>query len=165
MKTRERWLVGMMSVAVIYAGIKFLTRSPEESPGSPKVESGAASSAGAYAAGVRQRLDSAQLSPDTRRVLDAVAGDWPESPLLERAAASSEESAQQQAIQYTGYVHIGDVRIAIINGHEYRESEALKASDLIVESNAADQVVLVSNGGVRRMSIARKEFQNKGEQP
>lgn len=165
MKTRERLLVGMMIVAVIYAGVTFLTRPPEESPVSRKVESGTVSSAAAYAAEVRQRLDAAQLSPDTRRILETVAGDWPDSPLLERSASSPERNVQQQDIQYTGYVHIGDVRIAIINGHEYRESEALRTGDLIVESIAADQVVLVSNGGVRRLSIARKEIQNKGEQP
>ncbi len=163
MKTRERWLIGMMIVAVIYAGTLFLKRPPEGPPGARKVESSSASNAVAYAAGIRQRLDSAQLSPDTRLILETVAGDWPDSPLLERSASSSEPNAQQQVIQYTGYVHIGDVRIAIINGHEYRESEALKGSDLMVESIAADQVVLISNGGMRRLSIARKVFQNKGE--
>ena len=50
-------------------------------------------------------------------------------------------------IRYTGYVEMGNVRLAIINGNEYETGDRLEQGGYIVKSISPTRVMLVTTDG------------------
>lgn len=163
MNTRERWLVGMMVGALVYGGYTYMA-SARRTGGAEDVED-AVSGVRAFAADTRIRLHRIQLTREEQALLNHTAAEWAPSPFYEREPGARPVGKQPKVFHYTGYIHVGAVRLAIINGREYRVNDTVDASDFRVETIDADRVVLAAKGGERRLSLALKESDKTGEKP
>lgn len=160
MTTREKFIVGATVVAVLYAGVTLLQgrrdKPSEGKGGAPSVD------LSAFVSQSRAQLAGIRLSAGERTVLDAVQSDWAGEPFAVfsgEAAVKSEGAAGVPAYTYTGYVRAGGVRLAIINGREYRENETLADGSGVVDSIAPDRVVLRVGGEDRLRTLM---FENPG---
>lgn len=103
----------------------------------------------------RQRalIDQLRLAGRERMILDEAVSTWAESPFLDEPSRARALEERVQTFRYTGHVSVGKERLAILNGHEYRIADPVRATDFIVESIHPDHVVLAPESGGRRMTI------------
>jgi hypothetical protein len=103
----------------------------------------------------RQRalLDHLRLAGRERMVLDEAVSSWADSPFLDEPSRARALEERVQTFRYTGHVSVGNERLAILNGREYRIADPVRATDFIVESIYPDRVVLAPESGGRRMTI------------
>ncbi len=163
MNTRERWLVGLMVGAVVYGGYTYIANARRAQDAD--VAEDVVSEVRSFAAETRARLNRLQLTREEQAILNLTVADWSASPFYEREPGARPAGEKPKEFHYTGYIHIGAIRLAIINGREYRVNDPVDASDFMVESIDADRVVLAAKGGERRLSLALKESDKTGEKP
>jgi hypothetical protein len=56
-------------------------------------------------------------------------------------------------ISYTGFMQMGDIKFAIINGVEYATGDRLEQGDYILRSITPSRVVIVSTGPSKKRYI------------
>ncbi len=164
MSTRERWLIWGMIGAVVFGGYTLIAHAVRAQTTARRAAA-AASDVGEFAATTRRSVARLRLTPEEQFVLDRTIADWPDSPFFDRPDAARPLAEKPQDVRYTGYLHVGTTRLAIINGREYRVTETVEATDFVVESIDADHVVLGAKGGGRRVSVALKETEPTREKP
>jgi hypothetical protein len=162
MNKRERLLVGLMVVALLYAGYAlFIDRAPDA--GTARRGADPATDVHLFAADARQRVERMELTTEDRHVLDMAVAEWAASPFIDRPDAARPAAERPAEIRYTGFFRMGENRLAIINGREYRVNETIQATDLRIESIGPDQVVLVTPTGGRRVTVPIVQSANIGE--
>lgn len=159
MNTREKWIVTLATGMVIYGGFELWRRGGGSALGEADVAEGSAS----LVAVMRGRLQEMAPTPEELESLKAAARVWPANPFHTGSDRARAVATAPAVIRYTGYLRVGAVALAILNGREYRESEVVHATDLIVETIAPDRVILTSGGGGRRVSIVLNASSQKGE--
>ncbi len=164
MNTRERWLVGMMVVSVAYGGYVYIARAVR-SPDDESQREQAITEVEAFAKQTRARLAQLKLTREEQAILNRTVAEWAPSPFLQERDKAQPVAEQATVFHYTGYLHVGAVKLAIINGREYRVADTVGAGDFVVESIDARQVVLAAKGGGRRLSIAMTDSEQTGERP
>lgn len=165
MNTRERWIVGLMIVVVLYGGFSTANSLWRKQQGRYRGDNDKSTETARFVETARARLALMVLTPTETVVLDKAADAWPNSPFWEHSEQTTVVVEQPEELQFTGYLKVGDVQIAILNGREYRLGETVSSSDFVVESIAANQVVLASQGGGRRLSITLNATGNTGKKP
>lgn len=83
---------------------------------------------------------------------------WPRDPFLNEdlASAASVES-QKTKFNYTGFIMLGNKRLAVINGIEYQAGESLTTEGFIVKAINPNDVVLEDAMNKSRLSIPIQE--------
>lgn len=160
MTTREKFIVGAMVVAVAYAGFSLVQGNRRKPSGGKRAPQ--SSDLQAFVAQSRAQLAGIRLSDGERAVLDSARSAWDGEPFAVFSgvtAVKAEDGGGVPAYAYTGFVQAGGVRLAIINGREYREKEPLADGSGVVDSIAPDRVVLRVGGENRLRTLI---FQNPG---
>lgn len=159
MTTREKFIVGAMVVAVAYAGFSLVQGSRRKPAGGRQAPG--AGELQAFVAQSRAQLDGVRLTAGELAVLDATRTEWDGEPfaVFSGVTAVKTGAGGPPAYRYTGYVQAGLVRLAIINGREYREKEPLLDGTGVVDSIAPDRVVLRVGGENRSRTLM---FDNSG---
>ena len=162
MTKRERWIVGLAAAVAVYGAYSLVARGLRAEPRTPPA--GAEEPTAQFIAEVRSTLEALRLAPGEDLILEASLAPWAPSPfpLRDAVAVTAEAPA---TLHYTGYCRIGETRLAIINGREYRVGETVAVTDFLVELIEPDRVILASQGGGRRVSIALKEDMKHGRSP
>ncbi len=142
MTTREKFIVAAVVMAVGYAVVSLFQgsrRNPSGGRPGPKV-----GDLQAFVAHSRGQLAVIRLSAGERAVLDATRLEWNGEPfaVFDGRTAVKTDGSGPSVYRYTGFVQAGGVRFAIVNGREYRENEPLLDGSGVVETIAADRVVL-----------------------
>ncbi len=119
----------------------------------------------AFAESQRDLAAPLRLTEPERMVLNEADGPWMASPFIDRAAVAEVVEAPVQKFFYTGFIHVGDLQFAILNGRECRVSDRIPDTDFRVESIRPDQMVLVSDTGGRRITVALQTTKEKRESP
>lgn len=162
MKTRERWIVGLMACVVAY-GVYTFAVGLRDQTGVARKAADEREGTCAFVVATRNRLNRFQLAPESLFVLQKTVDDWAASPFYEQPPREQPAKVQPESVIFTGFLQVGDTRIAILNGREYRIAETVNATDFVIDSIEADRVVLVSRGGGRRITLALTG--NNGETP
>jgi len=91
------------------------------------------------------------LSPEQVYILQKAQADWKQDPLIQiqPKETTKEIEARQplvlkSKISYSGFMQMGDTRLAIINGVEYETGDRLEPDGLIVRSISPNHVVIGS---------------------
>ena len=153
MGKREKILVGLMVVALLYAGFELVYRLVETGPEIQQQVDAAGTQELAAIAG--QAMQEASLEERQLHVLKAASAPWVDSPfaVLPTPAVDPEEvdtdfevvdapEDRRIPLFYSGYMEMGDRRLAVINGIEYRPGEEMSIAGLILESIEPHQVVV-----------------------
>lgn len=153
MGKREKILLALMIAAIVYGGFEIFYlsgRTDSEPPSAVDVQS---------FENMGQQLDkdlqSARLTEQQRYVLEAAAKNRKNDffyvlPEVEDAAPKrSQPDSTELDFDYTGYLEVGERRMAIINGMEYEVGESLNRAGSVLMRITPENVLIETrqNGG------------------
>ena len=107
----------------------------------------------------------AGLSKEDKYIIQLAEAEWKQDPLINAELKDRPESEIQKAkkvapvsipdldIAYTGFMQMGDIKFAIINGLEYATGDRLEQGDYILRSITPNRVVIVSTGPSKKRYI------------
>jgi Type II secretion system protein B len=165
MTNREKIIVGLMLLTVVY-GIYTVFF---ESKGN--VEPAAAISSTKELEGLNAFItkvaeaSKAGLSDPDKYIIARAEAEWKQDPLVSAELTNRPESEIQKSkaapkavipnlkVSYTGFMQMGDRRLAIINGVEYSAGDELEQGGYVVRSITPSQVVIVSTGDSKQRFI------------
>jgi len=166
MTARERIIVGMTSMAVVWAGVIYVRDwRPARDADACKAENDV-SKAQAFATQSRARLAAVQVTAAEQAGLVAAQGEWDGQPFAEGAPPVTVEApeAAPPSYIYSGYVQAGRRRFAIVNGKEYGVNEALADKTGVVQAIEPDHVVLRVGPDDRQQVVPLIERLKPGEE-
>ena len=110
-------------------------------------------------------LKSSELTKNDAFVLARAAKEWTKDPFLPPdLTVSSEASIDEEKLMvedidfsYSGYIDMGNRKLAIINGMEYEAGEALEQGVYIIKSISPVQVVIGASGGPQEVILPLEE--------
>ncbi|MBS3810025.1 MAG: hypothetical protein KGY38_07730, partial [Desulfobacterales bacterium] len=152
-----------MIAALAYGGFELFVASPEKGGGQeksgPDIES-----ARQMAQNIETRLKQTELSTLQNEILDLSARPWEKDPFHRlpqeekiTETKDSKQKAKQINLEYTGYLEIGSMKMAIINGVEYRTGQKLEQGTAVVQSISPDRVIIKSAKNGKKISVPYKE--------
>ena len=163
MEKREKIIVALAVVALLYGAYALFI---EPQPGKPT-----------FATKTTQKTDLDTLNTFITRVATATKeglsekdsyiiqraeNKWMRDPLVRiRKPKESENESQKTvkmahpgfAIQYTGFLEMGTMRLAIINGSEYAAGDRLEQGGYIVRRISPNQIVVATEDGSKDLFI------------
>ena len=153
---REKIILGLTVLAVIYAGIVFFSSGPEDITSR---SGGDGSSAEDLVTEVVESLALHSRTETERFILEKAQIRWPSDPFITSIASSpgDREPGERtnmdtdEVFNYTGYVEIGSKRLAIINGEEYETGDKVIESPFTVRGITPEQVLLENAGNPIRV--------------
>ena len=150
MTTREKIIVGLMVLAVVYGVYTVFFSAPRETDAFKSGGDKELESLNSFITKVADKTKNS-LSKEQAYILQKAQTKWKQDPLLQIQPKMSreEEEARQplvldNKIAYTGFLQMGDKRIAILNGLEYEVGDILEPGGLILRNIHPDHVVIGS---------------------
>jgi hypothetical protein len=142
MLKREKIVVFAALVAVIYAAYSLFMASPSKQTNidtnKKKTE------ITQFIANLSEGLDKDALQKTDIYIIARAEAEWEKDPFLKTELAKESKMPKQQEVSfsYSGYIKMGDKKLAIINGVEYETGEELKLAGYIVERIEPLKVVI-----------------------
>lgn len=162
MGTREKILVGLMVLAVLYGAFELFiapsAKEPARENKGPDIEA-----ARSMAKKIDSRIEQAELTDVQKDILKRAGRPWQRDPFYvlpdqESVQTTSAESKSGSGnLRYTGYLEVGNTKMAIINGVEYRTGERLEQGGGVVKRIAPEQVIIESANTGKRFSVPYSE--------
>jgi hypothetical protein len=169
MGTRQKIVLGIMTVAILYFAVDFLTPARKSQAIDLKQE--------------QEELNTfvttmtATLGKDAPKNLGALIfsraeREWTQDPFLDQKSYQSwiqaKTAAQEKKVKdavvapkidftYTGYLEAGGKRMAIVNGSEYREGEALDIKGYVLTSVSPANVVIMNRATKAEQKVSLQE--------
>ena len=162
METREKILVGLMIVALVYGAFELFIAGGEN--GGQKQDAGPdIETARQMKKEINTRISRADLNEQQAYILEMAGRQWQRDPFY--ALPEQEDITEGQPetdggpgkLEYTGYLEIGNTEMAIINGLEYRTGESLEQGAGVVRSISPGRVVVESADTGEKISVPYKE--------
>lgn len=151
MSKREKIILIVMAIVVVYGAYEFFFASAEEdivptgeaagtiSPGSSDMPQ--------FLAGLSQKLPSKTKENNHKIILKKAVETWGKDPFLPQAMETSNKDditrtplATGKNLIYSGYLEIGNKRLAIINGLEYEVSEIIDPGGYVLKNISPGEV-------------------------
>jgi len=145
---RERILLGVMGAAILASAVYLLW--PSAAPPSPEMTPQKLEESRKAAEAQLQALERVKLSNREMHAVTNSQEPWPRDPLAPRPP-DPETAVDKDKFHYTGFVRIGDRKLAVINGREYQVGEQLETGGFEVVEITPSEVVL--QGLVRKNSV------------
>jgi hypothetical protein len=160
MSKREKILVGLMLLAVVYGIYVWFLSAPQQ----------AASVKGhneqnllnAFIIKVAEKTTTG-LSKSQAYTLQKAETKWKRDPFMHIEPKTSEEEEDsllpvlKSKILYTGFLRMGDKRLAIINGMEYETGDILEPGGFVIRSISPSRVAIVAPGKKKKTIILPME--------
>lgn len=149
MSKREKILVGLMVLAVVYGLYVWFLPTPHQA--ATVNDDNEQKALNAFIMKVAEKTTTG-LSKNMAYVLQKAETKWQRDPLIQiepKTLEEEEESRQPvltSKITYTGFLRMGDKRLAIINGMEYEAGDRLEPSGFIIRSISPSRVVIAPPG-------------------
>jgi len=102
------------------------------------------------------------VSKEQAYALDKAQAAWKQDPLVELEAKkvkvdTGPEPVLDARVQYTGFLQMGDARLAIINGMEYEPGDRLEPGGFIIRRILPNHVVVAPPGKNKKTMILPME--------
>ena len=168
MTTREKIIVGLMCLTIIYGAVDLLGNRGSKTKRIVK-SANPVKELKDFAASVTQKLVDEKVSEEYRYLISQAANDWSKDPFIQSTAPLKKQLAlpsapgkptrpsQTHNYVYTGFLTLGSIRLAVINGVEYAEGEALNTNGLFVKSISAKKVVIARSNGRETIQLSIAE--------
>jgi hypothetical protein len=164
MTSREKIIVGLMLLTVVYG---VYTVFFEDKGGTPGI---APISATTQLENLNDFINKiveaskAGLTKEDKYIRQLAEAEWKQDPLIIAELKDRPEDEIKKAkvapvsipdldIAYTGFMQMGDIKFAIINGVEYATGDRLEQGDYILRSITPNRVVIVSTGPAKKRYI------------
>ncbi|MFW6428448.1 MAG: hypothetical protein ACOCY3_01015 [Desulfosalsimonas sp.] len=161
MARREKILIGLMIAAILYGAFELLV--PERDETGRQDPERDLSSAREIAEQISGQMEQAELTPGQIHILQLAAQKWERDPFHRlpqkpvRTESADTEGDGAEGLEYTGYLEVGDVKMAIINGVEYSAGDKLEQRDAFVQAISAEKVVLKSSDTGEQIIVQYKK--------
>jgi hypothetical protein len=153
MSKREKILVGLMLLTIVYGIFIWFFSSPQQA--ATLKDENEQKSLNAFVIKVAEKTTGG-LSQFQTYVLEKAEASWMRDPLIqiEPRPAVEEKEIQEPVLTtkmiYTGFLQMGDKRLAIINGMEYETGDRLEPGGFILRSISPTRIVIAPRGGKRK---------------
>jgi len=166
---REKIIVVMALLALVYGAYEVFFHSASKPPTFQSSSQG--KSLDNLNAFITKVAEAAQegLSETDAYIIKRAEAQWIQDPLIrirkpQKVEVKPEDvvttAGPELEIAYTGYIEMGSMRLAIINGHEYEAGDRLEQGDYIVRSISPTQVEIVtSDKNKNRFIVPLQELQ------
>jgi len=159
MTTREKIIVSLMCLTIFYGAIELLSDAGQDKArqGLPAATA-APEDLKAFVADISRKLITETVSPEYRYLVSRAGADWTKDPFINNSAPLSTKApvtktrpaaptpVPEVPFSYSGFLSIGDKRLAIINGMEYAVGEALLEKGFVLVDITPQHAVIVRNG-------------------
>ncbi|MFC1825854.1 hypothetical protein ACFLYZ_00490 [Thermodesulfobacteriota bacterium] len=164
MAKREKIIVLLMALAVLYGGYEFFLASKSKSGiGSPEHKEEVLDK---FVTDAAVKLKKKDISEVDKYIIARAKDEWPRDPFV-RIELPSESELKQELVEasalnttltYSGYMEMGGQKLAVINGMEYMVGDELEPGSYIVKSISATQVVIGIKGTKQTIILEVEEM-------
>jgi len=152
MSKREKIILVIVFFVAVYGIYEAFLSSPSKT--SPVDNGTELKALNSLIAEVIQGVARENLSETEAYIITKAEAEWSSDPFLEitkpekrpKAPKRAASSTQKVNFTYTGYLELGDTKIAIINGREYEVGEELELAGYVVERIEPSKVVIRDKG-------------------
>jgi hypothetical protein len=163
MSKREKVILVIVLFVVICGSYEFF--SPSSPKTSPVDNSGKSPAINDVIAGILQDVAGENLSQTQAYIINRTDTQWQSDPFLKtnesekkiNDAEWDEPSKHKVNFTYTGYLELGDTRIAIINDREYGIGEELESGGYVIERIEPLRVIIRSKENRKAIIVPVKE--------
>jgi len=144
---REKIILVVMAIAILYAAFEYLVPKRKSSPtvATQKAMEQKTAELKQFVAGLSAGLDKEWMKNVGALIFSRAERPWTQDPFLDsgsyKAWLKAKEAAKAAPVAppkinfvYSGYIELGQKRMAIINGIEYREGAALEIEGYVLKS-------------------------------
>jgi hypothetical protein len=152
--TRQLLILGVMLLAILYGAYDFFFTAQKKSAVATEKT---ATDLSAFLGNITATLTKDVPSPVVAYTVTRMEAEWPRDPFYEprndrdeeavakeRARVEAEAAAVIGQLNYTGYVDMGQKKIAVVNGNEYVVGEALNVGGFVL-SDIYPAKIIISN--------------------
>jgi len=158
---REKIILGLMAIAILYAAFDFLTSGKKD----PKAEMGQKTAElNTFVTDLTTSLGKDSSNSLGLLVFSRAEKEWTQDPFLDTKALKSwteakmpVKAAPKVEFVYTGYLEIDRKRMAIINGTEYREGDALDVQGFVLRTVAPTRVAIEERATKKLLNLPLQE--------
>lgn len=153
--TREKIILGVMAIAILYAAYEFLYPKAKTSPAvsTQKAMEQKTADLNKFVANLNASLDRDWMKNVGTLIFSRAESPWRQDPFLDgksyRAWLKLKETAKEVKAPppkidfvYSGYVAAGQKRMGIINGIEYQEGQPLEIKGYVLKSINAERALI-----------------------
>ena len=161
MSKREKIILVVMALTIVYGAYSFFLESPAYTHG-PSPSESKLEAFHKFISNVAN-LTKDGLSEIDAYIIEHISDQWTKDPLLnitrEVQIGDRPDTVNPLDIIYTGYLEMGPKRLAIINGMEYESGESLAKGGHTVGLIYPDKVVIVTRGNNQKVAVPLVESQ------
>jgi hypothetical protein len=153
MTTREKIIVGIMCLTIIYGAFElFGTRRGRSITSAVEID--AVSDLQTFVTEIAQKMAGEDAAEEYRYMMALAGSPWTKDPFLRSTEALKpnlapvteilpvEKTEPSPEFVYTGYLALGVSKLAIVNGLEYSEGEALPMGGYYIKTILPNRVVI-----------------------
>jgi hypothetical protein len=163
MTNREKIIVGLMLVVVVYGVYTLFFSAPQKAATLKKSGANELTTLNAFITKVAEKTKTG-FSEKQAYILKKAQAAWKQDPFVQIQPKKTQ--GQQDAgkpvvlksdILYSGFLQMGDKRLAIINGMEYEAGDKLEPGGYIIRSILPNHVVIAPPGREKKTLILPME--------
>lgn len=166
---RQMIILGVMGIAILYAAFDFL--APKKRSSAPDMAQKTAELT-TFVADLTAGLGKDKTKNLNALIFSRAEKEWTQDPFLDaksyRAWSRAREPVKKEGagvgvappkieFNYAGYIEVGRKRMAIINGIEYREGDALDIKGFVLKSVSPASVVIVNLATKATLTVPLQE--------
>jgi hypothetical protein len=170
MTTREKTIIAATLISVLYGVYTFMGPSPSAEK-RPRPTGMQLSELSGFVTGIANKLPKEKDLKTDNYLISRAAATWPQNPFLtlEAPIQAARETApplpEDVGISYTGYIQMGAIRLAIINGLEYEAGEALELPGFRLTTIYPNRVEILRVSDGAPIVIPLEEIESQPENP
>jgi hypothetical protein len=158
MTTREKILITLMIAAIGYGAFELLSATLFRDP-APETPASRVQDQSRLPGEVARVMEDGGLDPVRAYIFEVASMDWgrnffyqwpPETEVTPQDPWMEEDI---EPLTYSGYIEMGQRRLAIINNMEYQEGDMLARTGFRIMSISPGEVIIESVRGIRQTSI------------
>ena len=168
MTTREKIIVGLMCLAIVYGAWELLGNR-EKTTATPSVAENPVAQARSLISELSQKVIADRVPDTYHYIIDQAGETWTKDPFLlqndtvttqksvEKAPVTKKEKVRRPPLAYTGFLQAGKAKLAIINGLEYAVGDSLNFDDFYVKAILPQKVIVAQTKGPGIMELYMQE--------
>jgi hypothetical protein len=168
LETRQKVILGIMVIAILYVAVDFLIPKKKDSAMNLKQKQ---EELNTFMATMTATLGKNAPQNLGLLIFSRAEKEWPQDPFLDEKSHRSWIQARTMMKEkekdtnvapkieftYTGFIEVGGKRMAIVNGNEYKEGEALDIKGYVLTSVSPTSVVIVNRATRAEQKVSLQE--------
>lgn len=171
MTTREKIIVGVMCLTIVYGAYELFGPHTTGKPTSRSTHANPTGELRNFVNEVTQKMADGRMSKDFQYMVAQASTDWTRDPFLQSTlplkqqlvapatpAQLPEKERMAKAFTFTGFLQIGDTKLAVINGTEYAVGETLQDSGYYLKNVSAERAIIGRTDGSETIQVPLTEM-------